>query len=195
MTTLIVPGLHGSGPDHWQSWWQATDAGSIRVAQQDWAVADLASWRDAVVAAIDAQEASVWIVAHSFGCLASVAAIRARPGRVAGAFLAAPADPDRFELRRHLEGPPLAAPSLLVASSNDPWLSLLKAAWWGQQWGSRLVSIGAAGHVNPASGFGPWIEGMGLFRDFARSVAAGPRGEIDGNSMLWEAPAFLRHVR
>ena len=38
----------------------------------------------------------VWLVAHSYGCLASVVAAADRPERVAGLLLVAPPEPDRF---------------------------------------------------------------------------------------------------
>src|SRR5205085_1538774 len=34
--TLIVPGLHGSGPDHWQTWFERQLSDCIRVTQSDW---------------------------------------------------------------------------------------------------------------------------------------------------------------
>ena len=36
---LIVPGLHDSEPDHWQSRWQQKLSTARRVAQQDWSCA------------------------------------------------------------------------------------------------------------------------------------------------------------
>ena len=30
-TTLIVPGLHGSGPAHWQTWFETQVPGALRV--------------------------------------------------------------------------------------------------------------------------------------------------------------------
>lgn len=177
-TTLIVPGLNGSGPDHWQSWWQAMDRKAIRVEQNDWHTPNLEAWTRNIVEAIDCSVAPVWLVAHSFGCLAAVQATVKREEFVAGAFLVAPADPDQFALDAKLPLRPLNVPSILVASSNDPWLGLLKAGLWAQRWGSRLVSIGAAGHVNAESGFGPWVEGQLLFRDFVHAEAGLPLGDI-----------------
>ena len=162
-TALIVPGLGNSGPDHWQSWWQALEPESVRVEQENWTTPDLLRWAATLAAALDSEGRPVWIVAHSFGCLAAVVAATARPGSVRGAFLVAPADPQKFDVARHLPQTALPFPSLLVASSTDPWMKLMTAALWAERWGSRLVNIGAAGHVNPASGFGPWIEGRALF--------------------------------
>ncbi|MBC7832417.1 MAG: alpha/beta hydrolase, partial [Hyphomicrobium sp.] len=42
--TLIVPGLHGSGPDHWQSWFERQIPNCVRVIQGDWASPNLQLW-------------------------------------------------------------------------------------------------------------------------------------------------------
>lgn len=177
-TTLIVPGLGNSSADHWQSWWQALDPQAIRVNQDDWQAPHLSAWAHRVAESIDAATAPVWLVAHSFGCLAAIAATLEREEVVAGMFLVAPADPDRFHLRDALPGAPLGVPSVLIASSDDPWLGMLKAGLWAQRWGSRLISIGAAGHINAESGFGPWIDGHKMFREFVRADGGLPLGRI-----------------
>ena len=168
-TTLIVPGLGGSGPDHWQSWWQAADREAVRVVQKDWDTPELEQWSANVADHLQQATAPVWIVAHSFGCLAAVVAAVRNPDIVAGAFLVAPADPHKFGVESLLPTKPLPFPTLLVASSNDPWLKFMTAALWAQRWGSRLVPIGEAGHVNAESGYGPWVEGRVLFSALARS--------------------------
>ncbi|MCK9283448.1 MAG: alpha/beta hydrolase [Rhodocyclaceae bacterium] len=177
-TTLIVPGLDNSGPDHWQSGWQALEPESVRVEQESWTTPDLPRWAANVTAALDGESRPVWIVAHSFGCLAAVVAATRRPGAVRGAFLVAPADPQKFGVAHHLPQAALPFPSLLVASSTDPWIKLMTAALWAERWGSRLVNIGAAGHINAASGFGPWIEGRALFGRFCRSQQEWLHGDI-----------------
>lgn len=73
-TTLIVPGFHGSGPTHWQSWFEARLPDARRVIGIDWEAPVLARWAGAVRDAIDRAPGPVWVVAHSFGCLASVVA-------------------------------------------------------------------------------------------------------------------------
>lgn len=40
-SVLIVPGLGGSGPEHWQSIWQVRNPNYRRVEQQDWDEPDL----------------------------------------------------------------------------------------------------------------------------------------------------------
>ena len=176
--TLIVPGLNNSGPDHWQSWWQALEPDSVRMAHDDWATPDLARWQTAVEAALDKERAPVWIVAHSFGCLASVAAAVAKPRTVLGAFLVAPADPDKFKAADLLPRDELPFPSVVVASINDPWMKFITSAYWAGCWGSRLMNVGRAGHINPESGFGPWVEGRNLFASFGRAQEDWPSGDI-----------------
>lgn len=165
---LIVPGLNDSGPKHWQSWWQAREPGAMRVAQTDWRTPDLARWAARVGESLEQAAEPVWIVAHSFGCLASVRAAVDYRGRVAGALLVAPADPARFGLDAELSEHPLDFPSLVVASTDDPWLSFERAAYWAIRWGSRLVNLGQAGHINAESGYGPWPQGQALFRELTR---------------------------
>ena len=36
VTVLIVPGVNNSGPDHWQSLWQARLPRALRAEQENW---------------------------------------------------------------------------------------------------------------------------------------------------------------
>src|SRR5262249_57683615 len=42
---LVLPGYGDSGPEHWQSLWEAADASLRRVVQRDWLAPTLAEWR------------------------------------------------------------------------------------------------------------------------------------------------------
>lgn len=163
---LIVPGLRNSGPDHWQTWLENRLPDAQRVQQDDWAKPCLPEWAAKVDRALHAEAAPVWIVAHSFGCLASVRAGFSHPDKVLGALLVAPADPARFAEPAALLEHRLAFPSLIVASSNDPWVRAPVAEYWAGQWGSEHLNIGAAGHINVDSGHGPWEQGLELFEQF-----------------------------
>lgn len=173
---LIVPGLHGSGPDHWQSWLERAEPGAVRIALADWGHADLARWAAAIDEALQQHRAAAWVaVAHSFGCLA-LAHHAARGGRGwQGALLVAPADPARFGLDESLVGQPLPAPSTLVVSRNDPWMAHADAVYFGRRWGSAVVEAGDAGHLNPASGHGPWPAARALVAEHVARVAARQR--------------------
>ena len=52
--------------------------------------------------------------------------------------------------------------SVVVASTDDPLVSMERAQAFAHAWGSRLVTLRAAGHVNAEAGFGPWPEGRAL---------------------------------
>lgn len=154
---LIVPGLNDSGPAHWQTWLQARHARAERMVQRDWRTPDLDRWAARVAAALDRQAQARWLVAaHSFGALALARALVLRPDLpVAAALFVAPADPDKFGIGELLPQVRLGIPSSLVASQTDPWLRLSKARMWAQRWGSHLVDLGDAGHINAEAGFGP----------------------------------------
>ena len=47
----------------------------------------------------------------------------------------------------------------MIASSNDPHCSIERAQQFAKAWGSDLSIIANAGHINTASGHGPWPEG------------------------------------
>lgn len=160
--TLLIPGLHGSGPGHWQTWWQYQDLRALRVEQENWAIPDIDAWARNIRRAISRIDEPPWIVAHSFGCLASLRMIQESSDGIAGLLLVAPADPDKFSVSDRLPQSELDVPSVLVASTTDPWLCFNKAAHLANIWGSQLVNAGNAGHINTESGFGMWIEGMAL---------------------------------
>lgn len=171
-TTLIIPGLHNSGHDHWQTWFETHVPGSVRVIQRDWKDANLPDWSGRVRREINRIPGKLFLVAHSFGVLAAVQAAQDHADRIGGALLVAPADPERFGVADYLPLEPLAFNSVVVASTNDPWMRHDRAAHWADLWGSDFVSLGAVGHINADSGFGPWPEGLALLQRLRRQHAA-----------------------
>ena len=167
LDVLVVPGLGDSAPGHWQSRWLARHRRFRRVIQDDWFTPHLNRWAAAVARAIDRCSSPPLIVAHSFGCLATVRATHLFERRIAGALLAAPADPDRFGVLAQLPSRPLAFPTILVGSSDDPWLKLTKAGLLATRWGSHFVALAGVGHLNVESGHGPWPVGHRLLRQLA----------------------------
>jgi len=161
-SVLVVPGLHGSGPDHWQTWLESRTEGSVRVVQRDWSSPDVAEWAQRIGRVVARVPGEIVIAAHSFGCLAAVKASKTIRHRIAGALLVAPASPHKFGPRAMHLDEHLPFPSMLVASRNDPWMSFGEAEGWADAWGSDVIDLGAAGHINPASGFGPWPRALEL---------------------------------
>jgi predicted alpha/beta hydrolase family esterase len=171
-TVLLVPGLRGSGPAHWQTLWQAKHPEYRRVLQQDWAAARLDAWTAALDGAINATAGPVFIVAHGFGCLAAIQRLAVQRAKVAGALLVAPRDPCDFGLDPSAPDEPFDFPTTLVASRNDPWMPLRQARRLARRLGSRFVDAGHADHIDAASGYGPWPKGEQLLAGlFARARA------------------------
>ena len=54
--------------------------------------------------------------------------------------------------------------TIVVASSNDEYVSLPRAEYFATQWGSTFVNIGDKDHINSASGLGDWPEGYKLLQ-------------------------------
>jgi len=178
--TLIIPGYLGSGEAHWQTWIEKEIPGARRV-QQEWEKPILFEWARTIGHALAALDNPAWLIAHSFGCLASILAATENPEKVRGLLLVAPADPERFDsfgvkrwhgygasesIRSSIPTSALDVPSLLIASDNDPWMQASKASLWGECWGSRTLTLKSAGHINTESGFGPWPDGLKLFKHF-----------------------------
>lgn len=173
---VIVPGLGNSGPQHWQRLWQAELGEQARAVEQaDWDRPDFADWLARLDAAIASCPAAPVLVAHSLCCslVAHWAQRYQRP--IAGALLVAPADvdsdthtPPETRAFRPMPLAPLPFPSVVVASSDDPYVARERAAIFAAHWGSRLVNIGAAGHINTAAGFGPWPLGRLLLEELRR---------------------------
>jgi predicted alpha/beta hydrolase family esterase len=174
---LTVSGLWNSGPQHWQSHWEKKHPGWKRVQQRDWDRPDRNEWVKALDDAIRACPSPPVLAAHSLGCalVAQWAVDRGGEG-VAGAFLVAPSDveaPDYPVEGRSFSTMPmekLPFPSLLVASTTDDYVRIDRARAFAAAWGSRLLVLGAAGHINGVSGYGPWPGGEKTFLEFCASL-------------------------
>lgn len=160
---LIVPGLHGSGEEHWQSRWERLHPAFERVEQDDWSVPDLPHWTWRLEQHLARSDRPTLIVAHSFGCLTTVHATRHDRFNVAGALLVAPADPDKFGVAETLRDARLSYPAVVVGSTNDPWMQAARASWWADVWNSGFINAGALGHINAESGLGDWPQGWQQF--------------------------------
>ena len=56
----------------------------------------------------------------------------------------------------------LPFPSIVAASTNDPLARYERVASLAAAWGSRLVNVGAVGHLNPAAGLRAVATGRGV---------------------------------
>lgn len=181
---LIVPGLGGSGPAHWQTRWEALYPRHARLVQRDWDHPERGDWLAALGAALEAAHEPVALVAHSLGCaLVAHAASRPYAKSIAAALLVAPADVDSPahtppETRSFAPMPtqPLPFPATVVASEDDPYVTLARARAFAAAWGAGFVAAGRRGHLNADSGLGDWPDGRRLFEALlARVPSLGPR--------------------
>jgi predicted alpha/beta hydrolase family esterase len=167
---LVAPGLHNSGPAHWQSHWQRLYPGFERVEQARWDEPVLSRWSAQLDAVLAQDTRPTLIVAHSFGCLTTAHSLGRAASPVAGVLLVGPADPDKFGVAELLPHDALPVPSILVASTNDPWMTAAKADFWARRWGSEFVNAGALGHINAESGLGDWVFGQRLLHKLAEQA-------------------------
>jgi hypothetical protein len=178
---LILPGLHNSDPGHWQSRWEAEDETMDRVIQDDWETPHCADWVVRLDQALAYAGPEILLVAHSAGCaLVAHWAVGCQRGQVRGALLVAPSDPEAPSFPVGATGfAPipllrLPFPSIVVASSNDPFVTVARAQTFASAWGSEFVMIGGAGHINTASGLGDWPEGLALLRNLCETQQLKP---------------------
>lgn len=170
LPVVIVPGLRNSDEHHWQSLWQARLPGSQRIHVEDWDTPNLAAWRAGIITALDKLQTPAVLIAHSFGTLASASIAAEFPDKVAALFLVAPADPDKFGIAEQLPQEFLPVPAQVVASSDDPWMTENKAAYWSLLWGADYLRIKNVGHINSQSNLGFWSEGVNLLHQLVRKA-------------------------
>lgn len=190
-TIVIVPGLRDHVADHWQTLY-ADGLDKVRIVPPlepgELGLAARVAALDVVLHDIDGP---VVLVAHSAGCLITVHWAQTGTRPVRAALLAAPPDfevplpdgyPAQAQLRAHGWAPVprrrLPFPTTVAASRNDPLASVRRVAGMAETWGSRLVDLGEVGHLNPASGYGPWPEADDLVADLLRRSAPGDRSEL-----------------
>lgn len=161
--------MGNSGPGHWQSIWQEKHPEFQRVEQNNWDEPLLIEWIVNLEDHLNRVEGEKIIVAHSLGCIISVEVISGRDD-IAGAMLVAPADLEATEEPGHIPLKKLDFPSVVVASENDPWVTLDRAQTMASAWDCEFVNIGEAGHINVDSGYGEWSEGWIIFENMLQRI-------------------------
>ena len=165
---LLVPGLHNSGPDHWQSRWHQQFPQWQRMMGLPWDKPDLTVWSAKLASKLRSRRSRVHLVAHSFGALTAIAAARLQPDKVSSIFIVAPADPARFGIPDQVLAGSIKVSAQLIASRNDPWMSFERAEFWSRQWQVPLFDAGEVGHINAQSGHGKWHQGLALLSTLYR---------------------------
>ena len=184
-TDLIVPGLRDHVAEHWQTLLEtrlrAAGTRVVRVPPMGRDNLECATRVEAIEYMAQAIDGDIVIVAHSGGCVMVAHWAQQTKRPVLGALLATPPDferpmPEGYpSIEALTEGgwlpvprDPLPFPSIVAASRNDPLGSYDRVASLALHWDSRLVDLGEVGHLNPASGFGPWPRA----EEFVRELSA-----------------------
>ena len=100
-------------------------------------------------------------------------------GKVRGALLVAPSDVEAPSYPPGSVGfipvPLVRFPfaSIVVASSDDRYVTVERAAQFARAWGSELADVGVRGHINSDSGLGEWAEGQALLDGLIAATLAG----------------------
>jgi len=168
---FIVPGLGNSGPDHWQTHFENSGQNFIRINQKDWDTPASADWVKNIDEALSGYDLStVILIGHSLGCTAIANWAKHSQKIIKGALLVAPSDLEapkyNFETIGfdHVPLDKINFRTTIVASTNDEWVSIERAMFFAANWESELINIREAGHINAASGFGKWDEGLEILK-------------------------------
>jgi predicted alpha/beta hydrolase family esterase len=163
---LILPGIHDSGPTHWQSLWLHQHPNMRRVAQRDWHHPVCSEWAAVLDDAVRESGPQTVLVAHSLACLQLAHWAATTRHRIHAAMLVAVPDPEGPAFPKEATGfsgvplQPFAFRSLVIGSSDDPYGGLPQARRCAAAWGSERIELEGLGHINAASGLGDWPWGL-----------------------------------
>ncbi len=168
---FIVPGLGNSGPEHWQTYFENSAGNFQRIEQKEWNAPVCSDWIAAIDKAIEGYDpATVILIGHSLGCTTIAQWAKRYGKKIKGALLVAPSDVENPVYTFPVTGfspiplQPIPFKTIVVASTNDQWVSFERAKLFATNWGSELVNIGDAGHINAASGHWKWDEGLEILK-------------------------------
>ena len=166
-----IPGYGGSGDDHWQTYFDEQLDGCQRINQHSWVKPVMSIWVKKIDQSIGKRHLSDTIlITHSLGGIALLHWAQLYGKKIKGAVIVAPPDVDHpyenFGLATFAPMPKqkLPFPSIVVSSTNDPWMPPEMARTYADLWGSELVLLENAGHINGKSGYGTWEDGLKLVK-------------------------------
>jgi len=206
---LLVPGLSGSGPGHWQTLWEQHDQNCSKVELGRWEDPHRNTWINNLNLAVHRAGRPVVLVAHSLGCLLvawwarfeqQAWQERGQPSPVVGALLVAPPEVDFFPLDERISRfaptptEALPFPSRLIASRNDPWMGFHTAQALARRWDSTLVDAGDCGHINAESHLGDWSFGREQLALLLEQHVATPNHPADHGNAASSLPLEQQRV-
>jgi uncharacterized protein len=163
---FMLPGLGDSGPGHWQTLWEK-QYGFERIVQNEWEKPVMMDWVNVIDESLHPLDRrNVILVGHSLACCAIAYWSKLNNSMIKAALLVAPSDTEADSFPAGPEGfapmplNRLSFPTIVVNSANDYYVTEQRARMFATAWGSEYVNIGHFGHINVASGHGPWQDGL-----------------------------------
>lgn len=166
-----IPGYGGSDDEHWQTYFERKLDQCQRIVQDSWTEPILDDWVARIEKSLSDEDLSdLILISHSLGGIALAHWVLKYGKTVKGALIVAPPDIDRpyedlgLDSFTPIPKIKLPFPSILVCSSNDNWMSLERARLFADCWGSEVVILKNAGHINGDSGYRNWDEGLDILK-------------------------------
>jgi len=167
---FILPGLNNSGPEHWQTHWE-NDYGFTRIQQHNWDYPVAGNWLQTIEKTLSAYNyTDIVLIGHSLACCTIVKWAQQYQHTIKAALLVAPSDTEAASYPPGTTGftpmPVFTLPfkSMVIASSNDAYVTLQRSTHFATSWGSKLINAGPLGHINAASGIGHWPQGYSFLQ-------------------------------
>ena len=139
-----------------------------RVNQADWETPNCNDWVEELNRVVMTTGENVTLIAHSLACTLVCKWAEKYPTKICGALLVAPSDTEADTYPKGTTNfSPMATgklpfSSIVVASTDDPYVSIERATYFAHSWGSELVVVNNLGHINVDSNLGMWQEGLQL---------------------------------
>lgn len=168
---LILHGLGGSGPEHWQSWLSHELVKEGKTVYYptlpDYDHPKLSDWLDELDRTFQriGTDERLTIIAHSLGCILWLHYRKQTlPGIVNRVVLVAPPSPYYkheciqafFPLDiKGIEKDQPFTDTLHIQSTNDPYCSVEESRYFSQMGIPQKIVLNM-GHINVDSGYGPW---------------------------------------
>jgi uncharacterized protein len=178
---FTIPGINGSGHDHWQTKWERQYPNFKRVEQRDWTFPNKDAWASALERQLrqhsNESNEPIILVAHSMGVHTVAQLAKNFNIKIAGALLVAPPNVKKLEENGLVKGylpqalDQLPFPSIVVASNNDPYATIEESKEYAEAWGSEFINIGNKGHINADAGLGLWRQGVLLLNQLLSDSA------------------------
>jgi len=167
---FTVPGLYNSGPQHWQTHWEKQH-GFIRIEQKEWETPVCSDWLQTIDATVTQHPLkNIIFIGHSLACCTIVRWAEKYKRTIKGTLLVGPSDVDAPSYPPGTSGfAPmpvyrLTFPSIVIASSNDEYVTMERAKYFADSWGSELINAGDLGHINSSSNLGNWPFGFSILK-------------------------------